>query len=131
MYVTLHLYDCWQTLSAMFSVVCNHVPLSLLTRGHGYVVSLVSRLLGSTRKQKRGVPDKLQAQHRSHHFQLNSPHYSSSQHLSSPLIPPLTSGYLTAKTNCLTEEIHNSSYTLWIYTSRVPPCKYGKSMLTA
>lgn len=116
--------------SPLFSVVCNHVPLSLLTRGHGYVVSPVSRLLGSTRKQKRGVPDKLQAQHRSHHFQLNSPHYSSSQHLSSSLIPLLTSGYLTAKTNCLTEGIHNSSYTLWIYKSPVLPCKYGKSMLT-
>lgn len=47
-----------------------------------------------------------------------------------PLIPPLTSGYLTAKTNCLTEGIHNSSYTLWIYKSPVLPCKYGKSMLT-
>lgn len=37
-----------------------------------------------------------------------------------PFIPPLTSGYLTAKTNCLTEWIHNSSYTLLIYTSTAP-----------
>lgn len=80
----------------------------------------VSRLLGSISKQKRGVADKLQAQHWSHHFKLDSPHYSSSQHLSSPrFIPLLTSGYLTAKTNCLTVGIHNSSYTLLIYTNTV------------
>ena len=84
----------------LFSLVCSYGPLSLIIRGHGYVVSLVtqssslravmetiSRLLGSMSQQKRGVADKLQARHWSHHFQLNSPHYSSSQHLSSSLHP--------------------------------------------
>lgn len=123
----------------LFSVVCSSASLALLIWVHGYVVSLVTRTfpsewsrkpssgcLAASARKKKGAADKLQAQHWSHHFQLNSPHYSSSQHLSTSLHP-----YLTAKTSCLTEGIHNSSYRLLIYTttnSPIPTCKYGESI---
>ena len=76
----------------------------------------VFSLLGSISKQTRGVS-----------WQLTGPSIrvipSNSTHLIipppsisflffSPFIPPLTNGYLTAKTNCLVVGIHNSSYTL-------------------
>lgn len=47
-----------------------------------------------------------------------------------PVVSPLTSGYLTAKTNCLAEKTHNSPCTLLIYTRLVRTCKYGKSIWT-
>lgn len=58
---------------------------------------------------------------------------ASASHLIShlhPVVSPLTSGYLTAKTNCLAEKTHNSPCTLLIYTRLVSTCKYGKSIWT-
>ena len=71
MYLSLQLYGGWQRLSGYFHSF-------LFNWGHGYAVSLVSRLLGSVSKWERGVSDKLWALCWSHHFQLSSPHYLSS-----------------------------------------------------
>lgn len=115
-----------------FSVVCSHGPPSLLILGSWLccqsrylefflrvVMETISRLLGSMSKQKRGVADKLQARHWSHHFQLNSPHYSSSQHLSSSRHPSVDQPLPSSQDKLFNWGIHNSSYTVLIYTSTV------------
>ena len=115
----------------LFSVVCSFVSSSLLIvrswsgcqpcyPEFSLRVETVSRLLGSISKQKRGVADKLQAPalESSLSTQLTSLFLFPAS-LFLPFIPQLTSDYLTAKTNCLTVEIHNSSYTLLKYKSTV------------
>lgn len=115
------------------TVVCSYVPLSLfIFGGHGYVVSLVTRSFSSQWSWKL-FPGCLAASASKRKVLLTNYRpsvgviTSNSSHLIIPLpsislppfIPPSTSGYLTAKTNCLTEAIHNSSYTLLIYMSSV------------
>lgn len=118
--------------SVVISTVCSCAPPSLLIWGHGYAVSLVTQSFPSEWSWKL-FPGCLAASASKREVLLTNYRpgigviTSNSAHLIIPLpsislpafIPPLTSGYLTAKTNCLTEGIHNSSYTLLIYTSTV------------
>lgn len=94
--------------------------VSLLIWGHGYAVSFRLRV----------AQQHEQANERCF-WRITGP--ASASHLIShlhPVVSPLTSGYLTAKTNCLAEKTHNSPCTLLIYTRLVSTCKYGKSIWT-
>lgn len=146
--LTLNVYNpppVWllaEWLFPQFPVICSYVPLSLLIWGHGYVVSVVAQAFPSVWSWKL-FPGCLAASASKSEVLLTNYRpgigviTSNSTHLIiplpsislPPLIPPLTSGYLTAKTNCLTVGIHNSSYTLLIYTSTLL-FLHAKSMQT-